>query len=456
VLAARIAIVVPTGLVLASLVATRARADESDSDLGAKVDTYMDAAVRHGHFSGTILIAKDGKPLVSKGYQLANRELDVPNRPETKFRLGSITKQFTAMAILILEQRGKLSVDDTIGKHIDDAPKTWEKITIHHLLTHTSGIPNFTSFPDYRKTMAQPSPPAETIKRFKDKPLDFPPGEKHAYSNSGYILLGLIIEKVAGKSYEAFLKEAIFDPLGMNDTGYDHPEIVLKNRAAGYELDGDTIHNAAFLDMTIPYAAGALFSTTGDMMIWDQALDSEVLIPRAVLDKMFKPAKGTYAYGIIVSERFGRRFMGHGGGINGFVTDFSRYPDDKVCVVVLCNMIGGQPNGVGQDLAAILFGKPYNLPRERPVAKVDPKVYDAYVGDYVLTKDLTLSITRDGDHLMMEPTSQSKVELFPESETKYFLKVVDAQVTFVKDEDGTVSRLILRQGGEDREAKRKK
>jgi CubicO group peptidase (beta-lactamase class C family) len=444
------AIAVGLSLGLISLTATRA----DDSELASKVDAYMDASVKHQNFSGTILVARDGKALISKGYGLANREHNIANGPETKFRLGSITKQFTAMAILILEQRGKLKVDDPISKYIDDSPKAWKDITIHHLLTHTSGIPNFTSFPDYPKTMTMPSPPAESLKRFKDKPLDFKPGEKFSYSNSGYIVLGLIVEKAAGKSYEAFVKEAIFDPVGMKDSGYEHPETILKNRAAGYERGANDVQNAGYLDMTIPHAAGALYSTVGDMALWDRALDSDLLIPKEARDRMFTPAKQNYAYGIDVKERLGRKYTGHGGGINGFVTDFGRYPDDGVCVVVLCNSTAANPGKVASDLAAIYFGKPYEIPAERKVAKVDPKIYDGYVGKYELAPKFVLTISREDDKLMVQATDQPKVELFPESETKYFLKVVDAQVTFVKDDQGKITHLMLNQGGKDQKAKR--
>ena len=198
-----------------------------------RLSAYMDAAAKAEKFNGSVLVAKDGEILFAKGYGLANAEHQVPNTPETKFRLGSITKQFTAMAILILQEQSKLKVEDPIGKYLADAPKAWEGVTIHHLLTHTSGVPSYTDDPSYGKKMTQPETVKSMIARFKDKPLEFEPGEKFHYSNSGYFLLGAIIEKVSGKSYEAFLKEAIFDPLGMTDTGYDQHATVLPNGLRG-------------------------------------------------------------------------------------------------------------------------------------------------------------------------------------------------------------------------------
>jgi len=181
-------------------------------DIEAKVDEYVGTYLKIGNFSGSILIAKEGRILLSKGYGMANLEHDVPNAPQTIFRLGSVTKQFTSMAIMQLREKGRLDVDDPIAKYLPTYPNG-EEITIHHLLTHTSGIPDFGEFPDLQKTIMIPSPVEKTIQRFKDKPLEFTPGEKFKYSNSGYILLGYIIEKVCGTSYEEFLKENVFQPL---------------------------------------------------------------------------------------------------------------------------------------------------------------------------------------------------------------------------------------------------
>jgi CubicO group peptidase (beta-lactamase class C family) len=436
-------------LVLLSL-ASPARADE----LASKFEQYMDACVAQEGFSGSVLVTKDGKDLFRKGYGLANAEHRIPNAPETKFRLGSITKQFTAMAILILQERGKLKVDDTIGKHLDDAPKAWEGVTIHHLLTHTSGIHSYTSDPEYMKKMAYHETVKSMIARFKDKPLDFKPGEKFEYSNSGYFLLGAIIEKTSGETYEKFLKHAIFEPLGMKDTGYDHFATVIPRRASGYSRKSDGLENSEYLDMAQPYAAGSLYSTVDDLARWDRALNEGKLISKASYEKMYTPAKNDYAYGWVVKTRSGRKEIGHGGGINGFATQISRYPDRKACVVVLCNVLPSNPGRVAQDLAAIAFGEPYKIPKERKVARVDPSLYDAYVGRYRIAPEMTLTVTREGDRLMLEPTGQPKLEVFPESETEFFLKVVDAQITFVRDGKGKVTEAVLHQGGRDMKAKR--
>jgi CubicO group peptidase (beta-lactamase class C family) len=423
-------------------------------DATSKYDEYMDAAVAAGHFSGSVIIVSDGTPVFSKGYGLANVEHGVPNTPETKFRLGSITKQFTAMAILILQERGKLAVDDPIGKYFDDAPKAWDGVTIHHLLTHTSGIHSYTSEPDYVKKMAQPETVNSMIARFRDKPLDFKPGEKFQYSNSGYFLLGAIIEKVSGQSYEAFLKATIFRPLDMTDSGYDHPGTILSHRASGYSRKGDVLENAEYLDMAQPYAAGSLYSTTLDLAKWDRAVGDCALINKESTTRMLTPEKNNYAYGWSVAARSGRKEIGHGGGINGFVTDIVRYPDQRVCVVVLANVVPTNPGKIARDLAAITFGEPVALPRVRTVAKVAPELFDTYAGRYELIADRVMTITREGDHLFAQVTGQPRLEFFPESETGFFAKVFDTQITFVKDDMGKVTHIVVHQGGRETRAKR--
>ena len=437
-------------LISASGLALPARAE----DATPKFEAYMNACVKVDHFSGSVLVSKDGETVFAEGYGFANAEHQVPNTTKTKFRLGSITKQFTAMAILILQEGGKLKLEDPVGKYIDDAPKAWEGVTIHHLLTHTGGVPSYTDASDYMKKMMMPETVKSMIGRFRDKPLDFNPGEKFHYSNSGYFLLGAVIEKLAGKSYEKFLKEAIFDPLGMKDTGYDHPTTLLPDRASGYTQVGNGLVNAQYLDMSQPYAAGSLYSTVEDLARWDRALVEGKLISKESYAKMYTPAKNHYAYGWMVTTVKGRKEIEHGGGINGFVTEILRYPDQKLCVVVLCNVLPMNPGRVARELAAIALGEPYEMPKTRKVAKVDPKIYDSYAGRYELEPKVIATITREGDRLMIAVTDQPKFEAFPESDSVFFLKVVDATITFVKDSKGKVDHLVIKQGGRDNKAKR--
>jgi CubicO group peptidase (beta-lactamase class C family) len=423
-------------------------------DIESKVDEYVNAYVKMGRFSGSILIAQNGKVLVSKGYGMANYEHDVPNTPQTKFRLGSITKQFTSMSIMQLQEKGLLNVDDPVIKHIPDYPETGKKITIHHLLTHTSGIPNFTSFPDYVKTMMLPSPAEKTVGRFMDKPLDFEPGEKYSYSNSGYILIGYVIEKVTGKSYEEYIQENIFKPLNMKNTGYDHHITLLKHRATGYDLTDDGPVNAEYIDMTIPHAAGALYSTVEDLYTWDRALYTEKLVSKNSMEKIFAPFKNDYGYGWGITKLFNRTCTRHGGGINGFRSDIVRFVDDDACVIVLSNIESAPVNRISKDFAAILFGEKYELPEEKKAVKVDPSILETYIGEYEVTPEFHIFITKENGKLYAVAPGHTKAKMYAESETKFFLRIADIAFTFVKNEKGEVTQMILHMNGQSSPAKK--
>ncbi len=426
-----------------------AAAPPSAHEITRKVDEYMNAAMRINRFGGAVLVARDGRPIVSRGYGMANIELDVPNTPQTVFRLGSVTKQFTGMAIVLLQERGKLSVNDPVCKYLSECPRAWQPITIKNLLTHTAGIPNYTEFPDFPKTAAGETTADELINRFKDKPLQFALGEKYAYSNSGYYLLGMIIERASGKTYADFLQENIFAPLGMKQTGYDNPVRIIKNRAAGYARTNDGFVNAAPISMSTAYAAGALYSTVEDLLLWDQALYTEKLVSRKSLDEAFTPFKSNYGYGWSIGKRFERQVIAHGGGIFGFSTYIARYPADRVTIVVLSNVEGAPSGEIANSLAGIVFGGPYEIPAERKEIQVAAKTLEKYVGQYQLTPQLALSVTLEGGKLLGQISTQPKLELAAESETVFFFKTVNAQVTFMINAQGEVTGLTFRQGGSD-------
>jgi len=417
------------------------------SQIIPKIEEYMGAVEKIDRFSGTVLVAKDGKPIFSKGYGMANKEWDIPNSPQTAFRLGSITKQFTSAAIMLLQERGKLNTADPVCKYVAECPATWEPITIRHLLTHTSGIANYTDSPDFAKKAILPISVNDLLADYKSKPLDFAPGEKFNYSNSGYHLLGVIVEKASGQSYKDFLQENIFTPLGLKDTGYDSHQNIIKRRAAGYKRNGDGFVNAAYMDMLIPYAAGALYSTTEDLLKWEQALYTEKLLTKKSLDEMFTPLKGTYAYGWNVGKRGNRRSISHGGGIYGFATQLARFPDDKVTVVVLSNVEGASAGAVANNLSAIVFGDPVTLPKQRTAITLPAQAFEKYVGDYQLLPAVVLTVSTEGGKIFMRITGRENMELFPETEKDFFLKVVDAQLKFETDASGKVTQLIFKQGG---------
>ena len=426
---------------------------QSSPDL-PRMEQVIQSFVSDQHFMGSILLAQGNDVILDKGYGFANLEWQIPNSPSTKFRLGSITKQFTAASILLLAERGKLSVNDPVKKYMPDAPAAWDKITIFNLLTHTSGIPSFTSFPDYASLEPVTTTPEQLVKRFRDKPLDFQPGEKWSYSNSGYVLLGYLLEKISGETYEKFVQENIFTPLGMRDSGYDSNSAVIAHRAAGYSRGANGPENAGYVNMTVPFSAGGLYSTTGDLLRWEQGLFGGRLLSPASLEKMTTPFKEDYACGLMVHMVNGRKVIEHGGGIEGFNTMLAYYPQDKLTVVVLGNINGTAPEDIATKLGAIAHGEKVVLQSERKEVPVDPKLLDGYVGNYELAPKFILSVTREGDKLMTQATGQSKVPIFAESEREFFAKVVDAQITFVTDAQGRATELILHQGGRDMHAKR--
>jgi len=324
---------------LGALVVITALAVGQDAEIAAKLDSVVAGYARNRNFIGAVLVAKGGKILLEKGYGMANIELDVPNKPETKFRLGSITKQFTSTAILQLNEQGKLAFTDAACKYLDNCPEAWKPVTIHHLLTHTSGIPSYTAMKEFPtpKFMRQPLSAVEVVMLTKDKPLDFEPGTKYAYDNTGYVLLGVIIEKASGEKYSDYLKKHVFEPLDMQDSGFDVTRTVLKNRASGYSPGPGGLVNADYLDMSLPHAAGSLYSTARDLYRWDRSLYTEKVMSKASKDAAWTPVKNDYGFGWAVKKLHGRSQQGHGGGINGFSTMITRFPDDDAVVIVLSN-----------------------------------------------------------------------------------------------------------------------
>ncbi len=421
----------------------------------ARMDAVVRDDVDKGEFMGAVLVARDGEILFDKGYGSANLEWKIANDGDTKFRLGSVTKQFTGVAILLLQDRGKLTLDAPVKTYLPDAPAAWDKITVRHLLTHSSGIPNFTSFADYGSTKTLPATHATLIARFRDKPLDFAPGEKFSYSNSGYVLLSAMIEKLSGQSYAEFVTANLFKPLGMADTGYDSHAMILPRRAAGYAPAKDGPVNADYISMTIPQGAGALYSTTRDLLKWQRGLYGGKLLKPASLAAFRTPYKSGYALGVGVQSADGVTTIEHGGGIEGFNTSLAYDPDRKITVVVLGNLNGPSPGKLSKSLMTLARGGAVVLPSERKSATVAPEQLAQYEGVYELAPTFAITMRVKDGKLMTQATGQQEFELFAESKDRFFLKVVDAQVEFTRDASGKVTGIILHQGGRSTPAPRK-
>jgi CubicO group peptidase (beta-lactamase class C family) len=405
-----------------------------------------------------VLVAQDGKILFEKGYGLADREHQVAVTPETKFRIGSITKQFTAAAILKLQEEGKLSVNDKLPKYIWDYPRG-DEVTLHHLLTHTSGIHSYTSKPGFMEQVTNATTTEQLIKSFQNDPYDFDPGAKWSYDNSGYILLGDIVEQVSRKSYAAFLRENFFQPLGMTNTGVYSSDLALTHEALGYSFQDGKFGRAVNWNMSWAGGAGALYSTVEDLYRWNEGVFNGKVLNAASLKAAFTPVKTKenkdddsgdgYGYGWIVGKRRGLQEIWHNGGLNGFSSSLLRLPKENFTVAILANSEPEAPKVAPGELARklvdIYLGDKL---APLPLANMDvsPKAFEAVAGRYDFGGPI-LTVTKEGDHLFAQLSGQQKQEIFPTSETDFFWKVVEAHITFVKDKDGKVVKAIHHQNG---------
>jgi CubicO group peptidase (beta-lactamase class C family) len=525
--------------------------------LPTAINEVLEKTFKSDEPGAAVIVVRDGKVVFRKGYGKANLELGVPVEPDMVFRLGSITKQFTAVAILMLAEQGKLSLDDDITKFLPDYPTKGQRITIEHLLTHTSGIKSYTSLPEWLALWRKDLTVKEIIDLFKNQPMDFAPGERWSYSNSGYILLGAIIEKVSGQTYQEFVEKNIFAPLGMKHSYYDVTVRLIPRRVEGYSKANEGYQNAAYLSMTQPFSAGALMSSVDDLALWDAALYTEKLVKQQSLKRAWTPrllnnGKSThYGYGWSMSTYEGHPIIEHSGGVNGFATDALRMPADRIFVAILTNKDSMSPGAVAFEVAALAIGKPYQepaaikltasqldqyvgvyqldekeeviirrdgeklfanlpgggraeiipssetqffirdsltrlsfskntagvtalvvhdrygtdqvatktdkpLPAPRKEVAVDAAIYEAYVGEYEIAPNFTITISKDGSKLMAQATGQPKLELFPESQTKFFVKEASVQIEFVVDGSGKATSLVVYQAGQSLPAKKVK
>lgn len=443
-------------LLLVALHPLVARSAAKEEEIQAKCEAYMQARTKLSKFSGSVLLARDGKVLYSKGFGYANVEHGIPNTPQTKFRLASVSKQFCAVGIMILEHEGKLKVDDPISKHYPAVPEAWGQVTLRQLMSHTGGVPENLRVALFKGMWGQPVDVSNLLKVVEKQPLDFKPGEKWSYSNTGYALLGLVIERITGKPYGEFLKERIFDPLGMKDTGIDHRRLVLKNRASGYGMQRDELVHAQYIDLSQVYAAGSMYSTVEDLLKWDNALYTDKILPQKSLEQMWTPVKQNYGYGWIVRRTMDKKLITHDGGLPGFVTTVWRFPEEKVFVAVLCNLEGSVVHRVARDLAAIALGEPYDVPVERIEAKIGATALLPLEGEYRFGPNRILKVTRRGDELYAQMTGQGRFRLFAQSPTVYFARVDEILATFSDFKNGQATTIVLHQNGRDVAGKRLK
>tara|TARA_R110000850_G_scaffold30630_1_gene84139 strand:+ start:10809 stop:12455 length:1647 start_codon:yes stop_codon:yes gene_type:complete len=392
----------------------------SSQSLEKQIDAIFEEAYPPGKPGATVLIAKDDKVIYRKAFGMANLELNVPMKPENVLELASITKQFTAVAILMLMEQGKLSLDDPLSKYIADYPKG-DKITIHHLLNHTSGIKSYTNMPGFMTQARVDMTPTELIEVFKNEPMEFEPGEAYAYNNSAYILLGYIIEEVSGGSYEEFIQKNIFDRLGMNHSTYGSKSKVIANRASGYQPSGESFRNADYLSMTLPYAAGSLMSTVDDMFLWHKAIHHNTLISKKSKQLAFtnytlnngKPIY--YGYGWGVNEIAGVPSIEHTGGIFGFTTSGIYVPEQNIYAIVLTNDNSKGPETYNLRATAAVLGKPLV---EKSAAEVSETALKQWTGAYQF-EDVVRFITFENGSLYSTRQGGEPFKLIPLSENEF-------------------------------------
>jgi len=408
------------------------------------VQPYVDAQM----FMGSVLAAKDEKVIFSKSYGMADLEWNVRNSPTTKFNIASMTKQFTAASIFLLQDRGRLNTDDLVKKYLPDVPAPWDKITIYHLLTHTSGIPD-----DGAKY--EPGTPDKLV--FNDTPLKFPPGEQWAYTNLGYIVLGYLIERISGQTYEEFVYENVFKPLGMNDSGLMSFVTIIPRRASGYWPGSNGIENADRPDaqiVKIGFSSGSLYSTTEDLLRWEEGLFGGKLLSTASLRRMTTAFKSDYACGLYVKRVNGHLMIEHDGNNVGFNADMAYYPEERIAVIVLANLNGTVTGELTKALAAVALGETPPTPSIHKEILLPKEALARYAGTYQFPH-YNLQILPEGNHLLVKFDDGGTLPVFPESETKFFSKPWPTRFEFSKNDQGEFSALKRFEGDKEENGTKK-
>lgn len=426
--------------------------EQDTQTLSARLDSVVTTFQENRHFMGAVLVAKDGQILLKKAYGMADLEWSVPNTTDARFRIGSVTKQFTAAAILQLVEQHKLSLQDKACLYFTGCPKNWQNITIHQLLSHTSGIPSYTADKNFRQpsVLRVPKTPTEILLLSKNKPLDFKPGTQFRYNNSGYIFLGAIIEKVTGEKYADYIQNHIFKPLGMVNSGYDDTKTLLYHRVLGYELCGKIFCNANYIDMSLPFSGGSLYSTVDDLYLWDRALYTNKILTQSFREQMFTAVKNDYGYGWDIKPMFSRIRYGHAGGVNGFSAYIGRFPKDNTVVIVLSNIEEFQAETVAMSLAGTLFNEQVYLPEKIKPITLSPSVLKRYLGTYK-SKDFLMHVTAKKNTLLVSlqtPSSRKQlfIEAVPISLTKFYVEKLDGFFSFSSLKNDQFMQIELKQG----------
>ena len=429
-------------------------------------DSIADAIIKRGRVAAmSIAVTRGRDTLVMKGYGLADVENEVPATAQTVYRIGSVTKQFTSAAVMQLVEQGKLSLDDDVTKYVPNAPTHGRRVLVRHLLNHTSGIPSYTDVgPIFGRVMRLDLSKDSLIATVKDDSLQFEPGSHFYYNNTGYFLLGMIIERVTGKPYGDYLRDALFAPNGLTSTVYCGTMPLIKHRARGYEGRQSGLVNADYISMDLPYAAGSLCSTVGDLVAWTRLLHAGKLVNASSFTTMTTPAKLTsgrpmqYGFGLFMDTVGTHRRIHHGGGINGFISELAYYPDDSLTIVVLSNTAPAPSEQVAENLARVSFGMSY-LP-ERPTPPADlPIPADEIArlsGDYKVTwpdgSKRNARISANGEQLMLQLENQPAVRMMKQAAPNTYATMGQPGRIIVDVVSGKVVGFVIDRGARPLEA----
>ncbi|WP_150275745.1 serine hydrolase [Paenibacillus tepidiphilus] len=404
-----------------------------------QIRSYLSEYEKIWPFSGTVLIAKDGEMLHRSAYGCANVELQAPNSMDTRFRIWSVTKSFTAMSIMMLAEQGLLRIKDELRSHLPELDL--KGVTVAHLLNHTSGLANYSSMSRYNNRLLRlRMTPDEVVELFIGEPLAFEPGTSFAYNNSGYFLLGLLIERLSGLSFRDFIDRHILQPLGMLNTGFDDNRTLIPGMASSYQSNWEQLTPCEYMDMSSIATAGCMYSTVDDLYKWDQALYTGSLVSSKTLETIFTPGHGSYGYGWFIDEHLGRSRIHHGGAYRGCRSELHRYPEEKLTVIMLTNYDIVPVYPLTERLAGLALGQEVPLPARPPAISLDDAIYKAYVGTYE-GYGCQAEVKHDGKQLYFIWNEEQSVPLYPLSETKFHSTWYDWECYFERNAQGRVTFL---------------
>lgn len=412
----------------------------------ARLEQIIQTFVANGSFSGSVLIARGDAVVFNRSFGLANREWEIPNSAATRFRIASITKQFTAAAILLLQERGKLNIEDPVKKYVPEAPASWDTMTIFHLLTHTAGLPGL-GVPTDVASAAAPTADRSvgaTVARLMERPLASEPGPVFTYGNAAYFVLGHIIQKVSGQTYEQFLRENIWTPLAMNDTGIDNVGVIPR-RAAHYTVTKTGVVHGYTTEAIVPNMAAGMYSTTEDLLRWQRGLFAGKVLSPASLQKMTTAFKGDYGLGVYLRTLDGRKAITHGGGAPPFA-NLTYFPETRTTVIVLGNLNIAPSSDIAAYAGAHAHGDKVLLPSERKAITVPASVLARYAGTYQVAGGQTMTIEVQNGALTLQPQGAPQTTLLAESATIFFLRDVNFRLEFTRDAASNVTGAVIHQG----------